>query len=130
MKRIVLAALGSMALAACQGEEAAEEAPAAEETAAAAWGGTYETTNAEGESATWVFADDGTFTVTWADGTTGGGTYTSEEGSTCLDPTEAEGEEDTGSTCYAQSEPGEDGSWTSTGPDGNVVTVRAVEQAG
>ncbi|MWV27672.1 hypothetical protein [Aurantiacibacter rhizosphaerae] len=82
--------LAVFALAAC-GEAETEEpmmeeevvvAEPAAEVAMAADGmpmaGTFEVTNAEGETYTQVVSDDGTYTSTRADGTVTNGTWTSE----------------------------------------------------
>lgn len=108
MKKFVI--LGAFALAACGGGEAAEE-PAAEDAAAveteapvemlAADGGpvtgTFENTSADGTVTTMVVNEDGTYTVSNADGEELSGTWTSdgpnrfceirEEVTTCYDET-------------------------------------------
>ena len=127
--RKLIALAGIAALAACQQAEAPAE-EAMEEVAEAPTGidggplaGTYNTVGADGAAATWTLAEDGTFTLA-ADGADPvSGTYTNtpgDEGATfCADP---EGDE-AGETCFAISVPAEDGSWTATDPDGNVLTV-------
>ena len=116
-------------LAACQqaeapAEEAVEEvaeAPTAVDGGPLA--GTYNAVDSNGGAATWTLAEDGTFTLT-ADGADPvSGTFTNTPGDVgatfCVDP---EGDE-AGETCFAIGEPVEDGSWTATDPDGNVMTV-------
>jgi len=131
MKQIVMiAAIG--ALAACSEAEAPAPEPTDTATAAAPLAidggplaGSYSTTDAEGGEAVWTLAEDGTFTLVAEGVDPVAGTYTNtpnEDGTAkfCADP---EGDE-AGETCYAISVPGEDGSWTATDPDGNVLTVK------
>lgn len=139
MKKMILLA-GVAMLAACGGNDAAEEAAtedAAEDTAmmedASADGpgqvGTYTVYNAEGElDGTAVHNADGTYSWTGADGETGEGTWQNMDGKLCMDAAEAEGEEDTGIYCYTMGETGADGRtmWTGDGEDGEVVYTEMV----
>lgn len=133
MKKIVLAA-SILGLAACsQPEEAApvEEEEVVEAAPAAVDGGplagSYNTVDADGQSAIWSLAEDGTFTLTaeGVDPVTGTYTNTSgEDGDTfCANP---EGD-DTDETCWTISVPAEDGSWTATAADGSVLTVNRAD---
>lgn len=134
MKKIILAA-SILGLAACSQPE--EAAPVEEEVAEAAplgidggpLAGSYSTVDADGQSAIWELAEDGTFTLTaeGVDPVTGTYTNTSgDDGDTfCADP---EGD-DAGETCWAISPPGEDGSWTATAEDGSVLTVNRANAA-
>jgi len=128
MKKIALIA-GVLALAACAEAEAPEPEPT-EEVAEAPMAidggplaGSYSTTDSEGTASVWTLAEDGTFTLVTEGMDPVTGTYTNtpgENGATfCADP---EGEE-AGETCFAISVPAEDGSWTATDPDGNVLNV-------
>ena len=125
MKKLIAVAATAI-LAACGGapEEAApEEAPVEEVVAeSAVVPGTYEVTWSDGNVSTMVVNDDGTFNST-AGEEASSGTVEEVEGKVCFD---AEGDEE-GAMCWTASEPAEDGSWTSTSDDGEVVTVRAVE---
>jgi hypothetical protein len=128
MRKIILI-LGPLALAACSGETAEEEAPApepvAEETAAmtAANGspaGTYNVTAADGTMTTSTLNADGTYTDNAADGTVlAEGTWAVVDGKTCFTPT-TEGVEP---MCYTESAPAADGSFTATPDEGEPVTV-------
>ena len=125
MKRL-LAATAILALAACaeqEAEEAMVEEPA-EEAAAVGGPGTYEVTYADGSVGTLTTNEDGTFSATLGE-ESGTGTVAEQDGKVCFD---ADGDEE-GAVCWTNSEPGEDGSWTSTSDDGEVVTVRLVEEA-
>ncbi|WFL77161.1 hypothetical protein P7228_14380 [Altererythrobacter arenosus] len=132
MKRWI--ALASVAaLAACSEAEAPAPEPTEEvvEVPMAVDGGplagSYATTDSNGGKAVWTLAEDGTFTLAadGADPVTG--TYSNtpgDDGATfCADP---EGD-DAGETCFAISNPAEDGTWTATDPDGNVLTVSRSE---
>lgn len=125
----IIAAVGMVA--ACSQSEA--PAPEPTEEAAAAplaidggpLAGSYASTDADGNTAVWTLAEDGTFTLAaeGVDPVTGTYTNTPKDDGTatfCADP---EGD-DAGETCYAISAPGEDGSWTATDPDGKVQTVK------
>ena len=125
MKRLIAVA-GMAALAACSqpATEEAEEAAPMEEAAAPATGGpgTFEVTYADGSVGTLVSAEDGTFTFTLGE-ETGTGTVTETDGKICFDPDA----EDMETNCWTTGEVAEDGSWSSTSDDGEVVTVRRVE---
>jgi len=134
MRKILISA-SILALAACsQAEEPApvEEEEVVEAPAAIDGGplaGSYNTVDADGQSAIWELAEDGTFTLTaeGVDPVTGTYSNTSgDDGDTfCADP---DGDE-AGETCWAISVPGEDGSWTATADDGSVLTVNRAEAA-
>ncbi|MGX7894371.1 hypothetical protein [Tsuneonella sp. HG222] len=133
MKKIVCAA-AVLALAACNQEAA--EAPAADETVAAApeaataetaalaidgkpSAGKYKITDADGATYDYEVKADGTFSATASNGETMAGTWNEPEpGKYCetVDGTE---------TCYTEEM--KDGVWTSTGPDGKVSTIVRVE---
>ncbi len=133
MKKLVIVA--AVVLAACGGAET-EEPMADEETvveepavevAMAADGlplvGTFEVTNAEGETYTQVVSADGTYVNTYADGREATGTWSSEEpGQWCgaLDGEEIE--------CSTESVD-EDGVWTSVSDNDpeDVATIVRVE---
>ncbi len=140
MKRLLIVA-SCLAIAAC-GEAAApvEEEAAVEEVAAEVaeapaavdggpLAGSYNTVDADGQSAVWTLAEDGTFTLAAEGVDPVSGTYTNttgEDGDTfCADP---EGDE-AGETCWAISTPAEDGSWTATAEDGSVLTVNRADAA-
>jgi len=127
MKKLI-AIVGIGLLAACSSEpaeEAAAEAPAV--TAAnGSPAGTYEVTAADGTVTTTVLNEDGTFTDTSADGTViAEGTWAVTDGKTCFTPT-TEGAE---ATCYTESAPAEDGSFTATPDSGDPLTVRPAAAA-
>ena len=131
MKRLILVAVLSGALAACgdaaeeADDTAAVEEPAAEETAAASdMPGTYEVTMADGTKFTAVLNADGTYTDTAEDGSPmEHGTWAQVDGQDCFTPAaDSEGEP----TCYTSSEPAEDGTFTVTPDDGEPMTVRKV----
>ena len=134
MRKILISA-SILALAACsQAEEPApvEEEEVVEAPAAIDGGplaGSYNTVDADGQSAIWELAEDGTFTLTAEGVDPVTGTYTNssgEDGDTfCADP---DGDE-AGKTCWAISVPGEDGSWTATADDGSVLTVNRADAA-
>lgn len=89
--------------------------------------GAYSTVDAEGTEALWTLAEDGTFTLETDGADPVSGTYTNTDGDTgstfCADP---EGD-DAGEVCFAISIPGEDGRWTATDPEGNVLQVTRAE---
>jgi len=133
MKKILISA-SILALAACSQpeepapiEEEVAEAPAAVDGGPLA--GSYNTVDADGQSAVWTLAEDGTFTLAAEGVDPVSGTYTNttgEDGDTfCADP---EGDE-AGETCWAISTPAEDGSWTATAEDGSVLTVNRTDAA-
>ena len=126
-KLVVIASIA--VLAACSEPEAPAPEPT-EEAAAAPTAvdggpvaGTYNVEGPDGTASVWTLAEDGTFTLTAEGVDPVTGTYTSEGDQFCADP---EGE-DRPAVCYTQTI-GEDGSWTSTDPDGGVSkVVRAAE---
>ncbi len=140
MKKLIACA-AVIALAGCGGEAEPEaetpemEAPeqaATEDVARAIDGGplagTYDTVDVDGNESVWTLNDDGTFTLETAGEDPVSGTYTNvvndDGGTFCADP---EGEE-AGETCFAISQPGEDGTWTATDPDGNVLKASRAAQ--
>ncbi|MFZ9396098.1 MAG: hypothetical protein ACO25F_08580 [Erythrobacter sp.] len=125
MQKIILLT-SILALAACAKPAEEAPAPAAEETASAAptavdggpVAGTYNVEGPDGAASVWALAEDGTFTLTAEGVDPVTGTYTSEGDTFCADP---EGEE-AAEVCYKQAI-GDDGTWTSTDPDGGVSKV-------
>ncbi|MFN2100573.1 hypothetical protein [Altererythrobacter sp. MF3-039] len=129
MKKL-LAATAILALTACAEQEAeeamVEEEVAAAETIAVPGGpGDYEVTYSDGSVGTFTANEDGTFSAQVGDDASTG-TITEADGKTCFD---ADGDEE-GAMCWTNSEVGEDGSFTSTSDDGEVVTVRPAAAEG
>lgn len=134
MKKLIACA-GVLTLVACgqpaETEAEPEEVVEEEAVAMAVDGGTlvgaYSTTSEDGTEAVWTLANDGTFTLETEGVDPVTGTYTNtdtETGATfCADP---EGDE-AGEICYDISTPAEDGTWTATDPDGNVLAVSRKE---
>jgi len=130
MKRLILVAALTGALAACG--QAAEESdePATEETAAAtpaatpaSSAGTYEVTTKDGTKFTSTLNADGTYQDTNADGSAGEkGTWEDKpDGTTCFD---SEGGDDK-VVCYTVGEAAADGTQTATPDDGtDPVTIK------
>ncbi|MCM8557298.1 hypothetical protein [Sphingomicrobium sediminis] len=122
MKKLILMA-GAATLAACSPAAEEEAAPAeepVEEAAMEAEGpgmvGTYTMTAEDGSAfGTATHNADGTYVWNDADGSTGTGTWENVDGALCVNGDEAEGEEDSGVTCWTPGETGEDGrtAWTS-----------------
>ncbi|MFO6447427.1 hypothetical protein ACLBKU_09820 [Erythrobacter sp. NE805] len=103
-----------------------EETPAAAETAAAAMttangspAGTYTVVDAKGTEGTSVLNADGTYVDTAADGAVTEGRWAVVDGRTCF--TAGEGKLP---TCWTESAPGADGSFTATSENGESVTVK------
>jgi hypothetical protein len=130
MKKLVMVAALAAALGACsQAAEdadetattAATEAPAAEETAAAADSpaGTYEFT-LDGKATTSVIRPDGSYEDSQDGKVTEKGLWSEHDGKVCFDPEGA----DTLGTCYATTEPDADGMFTATADDGTVLTIK------
>jgi hypothetical protein len=131
MKKFVLLA-GVALLAACSQKEdaAAPEAAATEAmpmdagtaSAAVADGiqpGKYDVVDPDGKAMVTEVMADGTY-QDWTDGkVTEKGTVAVKDGKTCFDP-----EGDEGETCFADSTPAADGSFTATGPKGEVFKVK------
>ena len=122
-KYIVLAAVA--ALAACsetaEQPDPAETVAAAPEPAATEQGvapGTYEVTRPDGSMDTTVITADGGYIETNAEGVETRGAYARTNGQDCFDPAGDEPE-----ICWTVTEPGADGSFTATSPDGTEVTV-------
>lgn len=122
---IAVAACAVLAACGSAPEEAApEEAPVEEVAVDTTVGqpGTYEVTYSDGSVATLTSAEDGTFTVVRGE-ENGKGTWANKDGKICFD---FEGEE-VADRCWTSSPVAEDGTWTSTADDGEVVTVKSVE---
>jgi hypothetical protein len=123
MKKLIVTA-SILVLAAC-GQPATEDAPASEEmaeTAAVEGAGTFDYAADDGSGGgRIVMNEDGTYADTY-EGETTTGKWTAGDGQTCFTP-DAEGSEE---TCWTDGEPAEDGSFTSTAPDGTTVTVTPV----
>ena len=126
--KLALAAMPILILGACAEEAEVVEEEAMEQEVAVPTAtdggpidGTFEVTTAEGEVATYVMDGAGGFTVS-AGEETGSGTIEITDEGTCIDY--ADDEED--AVCYVQGDLAQDGSWTSTSPEGGVSTVRRV----
>ena len=120
MKRLLIVA-SCLAIAAC-GEAAAPEAEevAVEEVAAVEGAGTFDYAAEDGSfSGRTTMNEDGTFTDVGSDGTETSGTWHASDGQTCFTESEEGAEE----VCWTDGEVSEDGSFTSTSPDGVVVNV-------
>lgn len=117
MKKLIVFGV-ALALSGCS-QEAAEE-PVEEEIAAEeivpekVVTDTMDVTGEDGETTNLVLYDDGTFLFGEMTGT-----YSEKDGMTCYVADEGDGEE----TCWSPAEEGEDGTWTSTSADGEVVTL-------
>ncbi|WP_394727825.1 hypothetical protein [Altererythrobacter sp. GH1-8] len=127
-KLIIVASLAALAACAQDAEPEAEPEEAVEDAVPMAvdggtLAGAYTSTGADGTVAVWTLAEDGTFTLETEGSDPVTGTFTNTDTETganfCADP---EGEE-VGEICYAISTPAEDGSWTATDPEGNVLTI-------
>ena len=131
MKRLMLVAVLTIGLAACDNaaEEsdevpAAEATPATEATAADAgaetsMAGTYEF-ELDGKPTTSVMMADGTYTDSQDGQVTEKGLWSEHDGKTCFDP---EGD-DTPGICFTTTEPNAEGVFTATGDDGTVLTIK------
>jgi len=130
MKKLVLVAALGLGLAACNNasEDAAtdEATPAAAETAAAMTSangsppGVYEVTAKDGTVTQTELMADGTYADHGADGAvTATGKWSVVDGKTCFDP-----DGDEAATCYTESAPGADGTFTATPDQGDPVTVK------
>lgn len=117
MKKLI--AFGAvLALAGCSQEAAdepiAEEVVAEEAVPEKVVTNAFDVTGDDGETTSLVLYDDGTFLFGEMTGT-----YSEKDGMTCYVADEGEGEE----TCWSAAVEGEDGTWTSTSEDGEVVTL-------
>ncbi|WP_340589304.1 hypothetical protein [Erythrobacter alti] len=134
MKKILMFA-APLALVACS--EAAVEEPVVEDdamaegevaamvTANGTMPGTHEVVGPDGSVGTSVLNADGTHSSYDADGNvTEEGTWWVADGQTCFSNTLDPDEE--GPTCWDETPPAEDGSFTATNTDGESVTVRPV----
>lgn len=126
MKRIIIAA-GVLALAACQ-QPAPQEEPAVEEVTEAAvveGAGTFDYAATDGSGGgRIVMNEDGTYADTY-EGETTTGKWSAADGQTCFTPDE----EGAAEACWTDGEPGEDGSFVSTSPEGMTVKVTPVAEA-
>lgn len=126
MKKLVLAAALTSALAACG--DAAEEAddtatvetPAATEAAAETMAGTYEF-EVDGVRTTSVLNADGTYTDSTDGEVVETGTWAEKDGKTCFDPEGAAGE-----SCFTSTEPDADGVFIATPDGGDPLTIRKI----
>lgn len=131
MNKLVLVAALSAALGACSqaaeesDEPAATEAAVVEETGAAVpaegSAGTYEFM-LDGKATTAVLKPDGSYEDSQDGTVVEKGLWADRDGKVCFDP---EGD-DTLGTCYATTEPAADGTFTATGDDGTVLTIKKV----
>lgn len=132
MNRLILIAALGLGLAACNNasedtDTTSEEAAAPAETATPVMvtangsdPGTYEVTAADGTKSTSTLNADGTYQDTAADGTVSAtGKWSVVDGKTCFDP---DGDET--ATCYTETAPGADGTFTATPDEGEPVTVK------
>ena len=137
MKRLFLAAAAMAALTACNQDAADSDntaLAAANDTAAETQNsaatdrmtangttpGTFEVTAADGTKGKTVLNADGTYTDSDASGKeTAQGAWSVTDGKTCFDP-----EGDEGPTCWTETAPAADGSFTATSDKGEVVTVK------
>lgn len=112
------------ALAACS--ETAEQPTPAETTAVpeampteqGVAAGTYDVKDADGAMGTTTINADGSYVDLDAEGTETRGAYARRDGKDCFDPAGDDPE-----MCWTVTEPGADGSFTATSPDGTTVTV-------
>ncbi len=123
MKKLILLA-GVASLAACGGAEAPAETEAPAEVATGPEAGLYEVTTAEGQVARTQMNADGTYSDIVDGEASGTGKWTWADGKTCFTSDEEGSEE----SCWTDGDTAEDGSWTATGPNGETVTVRPVEE--
>jgi hypothetical protein len=98
--------------------EAATPAPTAPTTDSGTQPGTYDVKMADGSMASTVINADGTYVDTGPKGEIVKGLYARKDGKDCFDP---EGE--ALGACWSVTNPGADGSFTATSPEGTVVTV-------
>lgn len=123
--KTLIALVSLAALAACA-EPAAETptpaetvaAEAAPATTAADMAGTYEAKYPDGSVHVVVFDADGNFTETDAEGVVTKGLFAVKDGKSCFNP-----EGDAAEVCWTDGEPDATGAFSSTAPDGTVVTV-------
>ena len=132
MKKFVLI-VAVAALSACsqEGEDPADAAAmeGPEPTRSVAMeqdpAGTYDVKRYSGGTSTIVIGADRTYTDRLPDGTTQSGTFALKGGKYCFDPQGDEAE-----VCWTVSQPGAEGSFTATDPEGHTVTLtRRVETA-
>lgn len=123
-KFILIAAVGALAACSQKGEVPADNAamddpqaavPAIMEQGAA---GTYHVQRYNGGTSTIVIRAEGSYTDIRPGGATETGTFAVKDGKRCFDPM-GDAEE----VCWTISQPGADGSFTATDPEGHIVTV-------
>ena len=124
----------ALALTACGKKDEAPAAAASSDAAAAAattaaapatsMAGEYAVTDASGKPLlTSTLNADGTYRDVPTKGLPVAGLWKEKDGKTCFDPSGKEPEE-----CFTTTAPGADGSFTATGPDGAVLTVKPVKK--
>lgn len=137
MKRLLLVAAAAAALTACsQSTKTSDEAAAPESnevtanadtstqtamvTANGTTPGTFDVTAKDGTRSQTTLNADGTYTDVDSSGKeVAHGTWNVADGKTCFDP-----EGDEGPTCWSETAPAADGSFTATSDKGDVVTVK------
>lgn len=127
----LLTLTAALTLAACGKKEEApvaaassEAAPASTAAAATTMAGEYAVTDAAGKPVlTSTINADGTYRDVPVKGLPIAGTWKSSDGKTCFDPSGSAPEE-----CFTTSAPGADGSFTATGADGTVLTIKPVKK--
>jgi hypothetical protein len=124
-KLLLLTALTALSACSQKTEESEETAAAPNEavtpapaTDSGTQPGTYDVKMADGTMATTVINADGTYVDTSAKGEIVKGLYARKDGKDCFDP-----EGDALGGCWDITQPGADGSFTATSPEGTVVTV-------
>jgi hypothetical protein len=128
---ILVTASLALTLSACGKKEEAPAAAASDASAAATEAaaapktlqtGEFTVTSADGKAlGTTTINADGTYRDQPASGLAVAGIAKIVDGKTCFDPSGKEGP-----TCYTDSAPGPDGSFTATADDGTTVTVKPV----
>ena len=132
MKKFVLiAAVAALSACSQEGEDPADaatmEGPAPTGALAIEQNpaGAYDVKRYNGGTSTIVIGADRTYTDRLPDGTTQSGTFALKGGKYCFDP-----EGDEAEVCWTVNQPGAEGSFTATSPEGHTVTLtRRVETA-
>jgi hypothetical protein len=133
MKTILIVAASTVALCGCQKAATSNDtAMAANDTAAATTptpaamttangspAGTYDVTAKDGTKSQSILNADGTYTDNAGGKNPVHGTWNVVDGKTCFDP-----DGDEGRTCWTETAPAADGSFTATSDKGEVVTVK------
>ena len=128
-KLVIVSALVTLAACSQQAEKAAEAETAPVEAAvtapadSASLVGDYEVKMADGKMAKTTINADGTYVDTGADGKQVKGKFAQKDGKECFDPDGDEAE-----ACWTSTKPAADGSFTSTNPKGETVTVTPVKK--